>query len=152
MRRPFKPHRDGIAVRLSAVERDFLLGLPMLLEDVDSQPDDPAYARLHVEAYPDDAEAQSEMAEYSGSQLAEARASERAGFTAALEADQAVLTPDEAEAWLTVLGDARLALAARLGITEPGWEETDEEDPARITLGFLSFLQDQLVDVLMGRL
>lgn len=152
MRRPFKPHRDGVAVRLSAVEREFLLGLPVLLEEVDSRPDDPAYTRLHVEAYPDDLEAQSEMAEYSGSQLAEARAIERAQFAATLEADPSVLSPDEAEAWLTVLGDARLVLAARLGITEPGWEETDEEDPARITLGFLSFLQDQLVDVLMERL
>ena len=152
MRRPFKPHRDGVAVRLSAVEREFLLGLPVLLEDVDSRPDDPAYARLHVEAYPDDSEAQSDMAEYSGSQLAEARAVEPAQFTATLEADPSVLSPDEAEGWLTVLGDARLALAARLEITEPGWEETDEEDPARITLGFLSFLQDQLVEVLMERL
>jgi hypothetical protein len=152
MRRPFKPHRDGIAVRLSAVEREFLLGLPVLLDEVDSRPDDPAYARLHVEAYPEDPEAQSEMTQYSGSQLAEARAIERAQFEATLTADPSVLSPDEAEAWLTVLGDSRLALAARLGITEPGWEETDEEDPARITLGFLSFLQDQLVDVLMERL
>ena len=54
--------------------------------------------------------------------------------------------------WLTVLGDSRLALAARLGIDEPGWETADEEDPERIALGFLSFLQDQLVDVLMDRL
>jgi len=152
VRRPFKTHRDGVAVRLSATERHFLQGLPVLLEDVDAHPDDPAFARLHVEAYPDDPDAQSEMAEYSGSQLAEVRESERAQFAAILETDQAVLTLDEAEGWLTVLGDARLALAARLEITEPGWEETNEEDPVRITLGFLSFLQDQLVEVLMERL
>lgn len=152
MRRPFKHHRDGVAVRLTAIEREFLLGIPVLLEEVDDHPGDPAYARLHVEAYPDDPDAQSEMAEYSGSQLAEERTTERAQFAASLEAGTAVLTVDQAEAWLTVLGDARLALAARLGITEPGWEETSEEDPARVTLGFLSFLQDQLVDVLMERL
>ena len=90
------------------------------------------------------------MAEYSGSQLAEARASDRATFLATLDA--ALLSPEEAEMWLTVLGDSRLALAARLGIDEPGWETADEEDPERIALGFLSFLQDQLVDVLMDRL
>ena len=150
MRRPFKTHRGGIAVRLAPLERQFLKGLPEMLEAVDAEPGDPAYQRLHVEAYPDDPEAQADMAEYSGSQLAEARASDRATFLATLDA--ALLSPEEAEMWLTVLGDSRLALAARLGIDEPGWETADEEDPERIALGFLSFLQDQLVDVLMDRL
>lgn len=150
MRRPFKRHRDGVAVRLSDDERQFLLGIPQLLAAVDAEPGDPAYARLHVEAYPDDVAAQSEMAEYSGSQLAEARATDRARFVDSIESE--VLTPDDAEAWLTVLGDSRLALAARIGIDEPGWEIADEEDPERITLGFLSYLQDQLVTVLMERL
>ncbi len=116
MRRPFKRHRDGVAVRLSDDERQFLLGIPQLLAAVDSEPGDPAYARLHVEAYPDDVAAQSEMAEYSGSQLAEARATDRARFVESIESE--VLTPDDAEAWLTVLGDSRLALAARIGIDE----------------------------------
>ncbi len=152
MRRPFKPHHDGVSVRLSAGERQFLLGLPHLLAAVDAETSDPAFARLHVDAYPDDVAAQREMAEYSGSQLAEARASDRALFASTLENEQAVLSVDEAEAWLTVLGDSRLALAARLGITEPGWEVGDEDDPERITLGFLSYLQDQLVAILTERL
>ena len=63
-----------------------------------------------------------------------------------------MLDADEAESWLTVLGDSRLALAARLEITEPGWEIDADDDPQRITLGFLSYLQDQLVSVLMERL
>lgn len=150
MRRPFKSHRSGVSVRLSEIERQFLAGLPELLDAVDRAPDDPAYVRLHVEAYPDDPEAQRDMSEYSGSQLAEARDIDRERFLASL--DNPVLDDDEAQSWLTVLGDARLALAARLGITEPGWETAGEEDPERITLGFLSFLQDQLVDVLMDRL
>ena len=150
MRRPFKSHRHGVAVRLAPLEREFLKGLPEMLAAVDAEPDDPAHQRLHVEAYPEDPAAQADMAEYSGSQLAEARAADRAMFLATL--DNAVLTADEAEQWLTVLGDSRLALAARLGIDEPGWETSDEEDPERIALGFLSFLQDQLVDVLMDRL
>lgn len=150
MRRPFKSHRDGIAVRLVPLERQFLKGLPEMLAAVDAEPGDPAHLRLHVEAYPDDPDAQADMAEYSGSQLAEARATDRATFMATLDAS--VLSPEEAEMWLTVLGDSRLALAARLGIDEPGWETADEEDPERIALGFLSFLQDQLVDVLMDRL
>ena len=152
MRRPFKTHHDGVAVRLSDIERQFLLGLPVLLASVDAEPSDPAHERLHVAAYPDDPAAQDEMTEYSGSQLATERATDRERFTATLDAGQSVLNPDEAESWLTVLGDTRLALAARLGVDEPGWEEFDEEDPERIALGFLSYLQDQLVTVLMGRL
>ena len=54
MRRPFKATNDGVAVRLSDLERQFLLGLPVLLSSVDAEPDDPAHARLHVAAYPDD--------------------------------------------------------------------------------------------------
>lgn len=150
MRRPFKLHRDGVGVRLSAEERQFLLGLPHLLAAVDAEPGDAAYARLHVEAYPDDVAAQQEMAEYSGSQLAEVRAGDRAAFVASLESE--VLTPDEAESWLTVLGDSRLALAARIGVTEAGWEIDDDGDPERMMLGFLSYLQDELVTVLMERL
>ena len=150
MRRPFKSHRDGVAVRLTTLEREFLQGLPELLEAVDAEPDDPAHARLHVEAYPDDPNAQAEMEQYSGSQLAEARAADRAGFLATLDSD--VLSAEQAEMWLTVLGDSRLALAARLGIEEPGWEAADGDDPERVALGFLSFLQDRLVDVLMDRL
>lgn len=152
MRPVFKPHRDGISVRLSDDERQFLLGLPELLRAVDESPDDPAFARLHVAAYPDDAAAQADMSEYSGSQLAEGRTTDRDRFSATIESGQAVLSPDEAESWLTVLGDSRLALAARLGITEPGWELGTDDDPQRMTLGFLSYLQDQLVDVLLERL
>lgn len=152
MRRPFKTSSDGVAVRLSDLERQFLLGLPGLLASVDAEPDDPAHARLHVAAYPDDPAAQEEMTEYSGSQLAAERTTDRERFTATLESGQSLLSPDEAESWLTVLGDTRLALAARIGIDEPGWETADEEDPERIALGFLSYLQDQLVTVLMRRL
>ncbi len=152
MRRVFKPHRDGVAVRLSDGERQFLLGLPQLLDTIDEEPGDPAYARLHVDAYPDDPAAQKDMDQYSGSQLADGRATDRARFTAFIESGDTVLDADEAESWLTVLGDSRLALAARLEITEPGWEIDADDDPQRITLGFLSYLQDQLVSVLMERL
>ncbi len=152
MRRAFKSHSKGVAVLISDLERQFLLGLVPILEAADAEPADPAYARLHVEAYPDDPAAQDEMAQYSGTQLAEARAADRASFTASVEAGAAVLTLEEAEAWLTVIGDTRLALAARLGITEPGWEIGEDDDPERIALGFLSYLQDQLVTALMDRL
>ena len=86
--------------------------------------------------------------------MADARAADRERFAASLARlrDNPTLDFEEAEAWMVVLGDARLALGARLGITEPGWEEGSLDDPDRIALGFLSYLQSQLVDALMETL
>ena len=47
---------------------------------------------------------------------------------------------------MRVIGEARLVLAARLGITEDGWE--DDADPEMALLGYLGYLQDGLVGVL----
>lgn len=154
MRKHFKRRGDGIVARFTGPERAFLLDLPDLLRDVDAQPEDPAFARLHVPTYPDDVAAQAEIDEFSSPQLAEARAGDRDRFTRSLERlpDRPRLEWEEAESWLIVLGDARLALAARLGITEPGWEEGSLDDPERLALGFLSYLQSQLTDALMETL
>ena len=154
MRKHFKRRGDGITARFTGAERTFLAGLPALLRDVDAEPGDPAHARLHIPTYPDDLPAQAEIDEFSSPQLADARAGDRDRFTQSLErlADQPRLDWEEAESWLIVLGDARLALAARLDITEPGWEEGGFDDPERIALGFLSYLQSQLTDALMETL
>ena len=156
MRRPFKSQPDGVSVRLSTDELAFLSGLPGLLAHVDQDPADPAHARLHVAAYPDDPSAQADLEEITGPDLAVERQSDRGGFLASLErldSDGGLLTPDEAESWLTVLGDTRLALAARMGITEPGWEDAGEPaDPWQAALGFLAYLQAELVEELMDRL
>lgn len=156
MTRPFQHLPDGVRVNLSHEELIFLAGVPELLARVDEEPDDPAYARLHVAAYPDDHSAQENLEEITGPDLAAMRGSDREGFLRAIdriESSGGLLSADEAEAWLTVLGDARLALAARIGVTEPGWENaTDPNDPAQAALGFLSYLQAELVEVLMDRL
>ncbi len=152
MRRPFRLQPDGVDVRLSADELVFLAGLPQLLARVDQDTSDPGYARLHVDAYPDDQEAQLDLEAITGPDLAAARGSDRDSFLgsiARLELEGGALTLEEAEGWLAVLGDSRLALAARLGITEPGWEGSGEpEDPSQAALGFLTYLQSELVDVL----
>ena len=156
MNQPFRSRPDGVQVRLSTDELAFLASLPELLAHVDQDPADPGYARLHVAAYPDDPSAQADLEAVTGPDLAVERESGRSGFLASLKrlpAAGGLLTYEEAEGWLTVLGDSRLALAARLGITKPGWEDAgDSGDPAHAALGFLSYLQGQLVDELMGRL
>jgi hypothetical protein len=55
----------------------------------------------------------------------------------------------EAEAFMRVLNEARLALAARLGVEEEGdMERLDEED--RSALDYLAGLQQLLVVALVG--
>lgn len=154
MRKHFKRRTNGIAARFTGAERTFLSGLPELLRNVDAQPGDPAHARLHLDTYPEDPAAQMDMDQFSSPQLAEERTGDRERFAMSLDglADRQLLDWEEAESWLIVLGDARLALAARLGITEPGWEEGGLDEPDRIALGFLSYLQSQLTDALMDTL
>src|SRR2546426_10571 len=64
------------------------------------------------------------------------------------------LAPEEVEAWLHVLNDARLALGARLGITEdPEAEEIDPSDPeaaAHAMYAWLTWLENDLVETLLG--
>lgn len=156
MSRPFKPAPDGVKIRLSDGDLMFLRSLPQLLEGVDSTPGDPAYDRLHVAAYPNDDAAQTELEEVTGPDLDATRRADRESFLASLtkvQSGQSGLSVEEAEAWMRILGDSRLALAARLGIEEPGWEQAgDQRDPAHAALGFLSYLQSELVDALMGDL
>lgn len=156
MRRPFKSQPEGVQVSLSTEELGFLTSLPGLLAGVDEDPADPGHARLHIAAYPDDQPAQLELEAITGPDLAAIRSSDRDSFLSSITrvgSDDGLLSPEEAEGWLTVLGDSRLALAARLGINQPGWETAgDETNPAQAALGFLSYLQSELVEVLMDDL
>ncbi len=156
MKRPFKSQPEGVRVQLPEGDLVFLRSLPELLEGVDSVTGDPAYVRLHVAAYPHDATAQDELEQVTGPDLDATRRADRESFLASLtkvQSGQTGLSMGEAEVWLRILGDSRLALAARLGIEEPGWENAgDGGDPAQAALGFLSYLQSELVDALMGSL
>ncbi len=61
------------------------------------------------------------------------------------------LTDEEAESWIRVIGDARLALGARLGIEQDEWEQDRKLSMSRegAMLHYLGYLQDRLVAVLV---
>ena len=85
--------------------------------------------------------------------MAQSRAADRSAF--ALTVEQApqgvILSSGESEAWLRVLGDARLVLASRLGIADDGWEEQfSENDPSIALLHYLGWLQQSLAETLEG--
>ena len=152
--RPFSRHRHGVRLRLTADEVEMLRVVPQLLGTVGAMPDDPAAERLSLDVYPHDPQAAEEYRRLMATEVEAGRNADRSAFAVSLEAaaeGPVVLSADEAEAWLMVLGEARLALAARLGIEEEGWGEDPNalNDPSMALLHYLSWLQGALTDVLL---
>jgi hypothetical protein len=150
VRRPFRRTRDGIAVRLDEQERRVVRLARDVVDGVGTDDGDPAIARLSYDARPDDGEASQRFRELTAGDLDEARRIDREAFLRTIDAQ--VITDDEAEAWMRVIGDARLALAARIGITDDGWEAGvgPGQPPELLLVSYLGGIQDALVRVLMG--
>jgi hypothetical protein len=118
-------------------------------------PEDPALARLLPDAYPDDPDASAEFRRYTETGLRQRKQEAARTVLDTLEPRRRTrLDAEQAQAWLTALNDARLALGTRLGVTEDLQELYDSlpEDDARI-YGFavydhLTYLQESLVQSL----
>jgi hypothetical protein len=140
---------DGVRVHLAENERLLLrqvvLELSLLLE----QPADPSLRRLFPPAHEDE-ELERQYRELAGEQLASGR--RRALETMGSTADQTLLTPEEADAWLRALNDLRLVLGTRLDVGEDfDWDAVgpDHPDAQELALyAYLSWLQEQLVEAL----
>jgi hypothetical protein len=152
---------DTLVLVLDPDEAQLLAMLPNELQEVfDSPLSDPAAERLFPRAYLDPTEEEAE-AEWRAmvhpdllrqrlDSLSTVRASlERA--TPAGEWIETALTPDEVQAWLGVLNDARLMLGTRLAITEaePLIEPTDPKAGSYALYYWLTSLQTDLVDQLL---
>jgi hypothetical protein len=148
VKEPFRPTKRGIRVSLGPAERAILRQLPGLLDSVGDPSDDPAAARLRPSAYPDDPDAEAEFRRLMAGELDEARSADRAGFLEDLSGP-AVLDEERAGAWLRILSESRLVLAARLGIEEDGWEEImPDSDPEVTLLHYLGWLQEELIEAM----
>ena len=136
----------------SAQERAVLHTLPETLNNLGTSDADPAAARLHPPAYPDDPAADAYFREMTEGDLAKARASDRSRFAETVDAGS--MSDDDAQMWLRVLGDARLTLAARMGIEQEGWEDDRSLAETRDgeMLHYLGYLQDALIQVLSAAL
>lgn len=137
----------GIKVQLADWQIQLLSDVVALVE---SSADDPA---LPSSAYPDRPEDDADYRRLLESERQQARAADQSAMSLTLEAaeDGVYLSRGEAEAWLRVLGESRLLLAGRLGVTSAVWEE-DEETEELAVLHYLSWLQASLVDVLSDEL
>ena len=149
---PFTNSGEGIAVLLAPAEREVLRAVPILLRNTEPDEGSPDWARLRSVGHLGDPEAASRFRELTAGMLEHAQAGDRDRFESTIEDE--ILQPEDAEAWLRAIGEARLAVAARLGIEEYGWEsEGADGDLVEMTvLKVLGYLQEGLVAVLSERI
>jgi truncated hemoglobin YjbI len=142
---------DGaVHVALDEAERDLLSQVASEVRDfLDESPQDPALRRLFPVAH-DDPEREREYRELTRQQLVSGR--ERALGVLVETVDNQILSPEEADAWVRALNDARLILGTRLDVTEDyDWDALGEGTPRAQELAlyaYLSWLQEQLVAAL----
>ena len=148
MQRRFKATRAGIDVDLTDDEKVFLTGLLDLLAGIPAAADEPASRRLRVPVYLDDPEANDEWWRLMEGELAAARNSDRRVFERVLtERGRRHLSTEEADAFLRVLNEGRLALGARFGLeVEEDHEELPEEQ--RDIMDYLGWLLEDLTSEL----
>jgi hypothetical protein len=161
----FRRRGEQILASLPAAEVELLRTLPGELRavfDGPADPEDGVYARFFPRAYLDPTEemAEQEWRELVHPELLRQRVAALELVSATLARGQVSkgrveveLAPEEVEAWLGVLNDARLALGTRLGVTEDLDERViDPSDPnaaAHAIYGWLTWLEGDLVETLL---
>jgi hypothetical protein len=164
---PFRMRGDGsVEVTLRDEELGVLVGLPVELREIYAGTDpDEARERLFPRAYLDPTEDNAET-EYQALQqpgLLRDRYDALDLVTKSLARGEhrrnrvfVLLSPDEAQVWLKVLNDARLALGVRLKITDDHeYLDVDPESPNAFQFAvysWLSALQGELIEVLLDDL
>jgi len=108
---------------------------------------DPALRRLFPSAYADP-EREREYRELTRTQLTTGRERALEVFESTVDRDS--LSPEEADAWLRALNDARLVLGTTLDVQEDlDWSAIDPGDRHAAdyaVYGYLSWIQEQLVE------
>lgn len=126
-----------------------LLALPLLAGVSADDPADPAARRLRYRAHAGDARAEAAFRELTAGSLAADRATDRARFATSLR--RGTLGEEDAGPWLRVLAEARLVLAARLGVEREGDQPFGAEGSAAGSLLRLyGCVQDELAGLLLA--
>jgi hypothetical protein len=154
--------RGAVRVRLDPVEvtlfvslvNDFLSLLEVEQPDHPDTTPDPVLDRLFPDAYAD-AEPAAEFQALTRAALRDDRVERDVACRDELVAadGQLSLDADAGTRWIQVLNDLRLALGTRLEITEDDDHAVDPDDPdaqARMIYFWLTWLQDSVVQALMG--
>ena len=148
----FRATNHGVEATLMEPEIAILARLGGLLGSAGVERGDPATSRLTPDIYPADADASRDFHRLVGKERVEARSADRETFSRGLEAATAGpinLTSDEAGAWVRVIGEARIVLAARKGLFETGLPEEKVDDPEVAFVMFLGVVQEELVSQML---
>jgi hypothetical protein len=151
---PFRVERSGrIETTLDDASWSILGTMPDYLAGLDGDRSDPAVARLYPPGHPDDEEAERRFRSLVTPGLRHARSKDLEAFVAVVAGRPDSLSAAEASVWLRVLGEARLAIAARAGVVgeaPDGWDEAEPESPEIALVHFLGYLQGSLAAALLG--
>ena len=172
MRRHFRRlrHSKTIEAALEPAEALAVAGmcrqLSELLDDAVDPAGDAVLDRLFPRAYldPTEEKAEEEWQRFAHDDLVAARHTALATVIRTLDVERDAtpagshleisLTEEEAEAWLSVLNDARLALGTRLEVTEEldfsGIDPDDPDSAPYAVYWWLGLLEEELVDALSG--
>ena len=152
MKYPFMNSGEGVAVLLAPSEREVLRAVPILLRSSSDGDGDPDWARLRSVGHLDDPEASERFVDLTADMLEKAVGADRDRLEETIEND--LLDLDTAGCWMRAIGEARLKVAARIGIERDGWEgeDGDAELVEMTVLRVLGFLQEGLVEVLSERI
>lgn len=147
MHRRFTKSGGGVEVDLSGNERSFLTGVLDVLMSLPRSGDDPATRRLRVPVYLDDPDSNEEWWRLMGEELNAARIADRRVFQRAITEVPCRLSEEEANAFLRVLNEGRLALGARFGLeVEEDHDRLPEEQ--RDIMDYLGWLLEDLTSEL----
>ncbi|MDP8992685.1 MAG: DUF2017 domain-containing protein [Actinomycetota bacterium] len=150
-RRIRRSRRGELTLRLPAEERELLRGLPAQLRSLlDEEPDDPSLRRLFPPAYTHAPEHEAEYRRLMGDELREKHLAALAVLEETSDAER--LSEEQANSWLSAINDVRLVLGTRLDVSEDMLEQdvdpSDPRAPALALYGYLSWLEEQMVEAL----
>jgi hypothetical protein len=147
----FRRRGPEIDLDLPDTEREILgLALAVLQAPPSEVPAGPAPSAgyPHFCAHLEDDAAEARFQELTAGSLQSDREDDRRRFAASL--DRGTLGTADAAAWLRVLAETRLALAARLGVVaEDSWGEAPPS-PGLALLHLFGSIQDELAGLLLG--
>lgn len=146
-----------ISAHLNDIEAGVLRLIPALLTGVGDPALDRGAARLRYEVHADDPDLSAEFRRLASDIVDGRRDADVAALADSIEAASAGATISDAaaEGWVGAMNQARVVLAARLGIEAEGWDadlEIADADPSLMMLLLLSYIQNDLVDVLTQNL
>lgn len=141
-------------LKLSRAERDLLRSLPGQIRELiaSTASTDPSVRRLFPPAYRDEEQAEAEYQNLMHDELREHHLRALSVMEETIDAER--LDEEQVVSWLSALNELRLVLGTNLEVTESqdSVEPSDPRAPGLALYGYLSWLEEQVVEALAATL